>query len=120
MFCNHCKILGYTIQRCYKLHGYPQVHRLYRGKRVAASVIQDQESGCWLEDVHTTTPSETQPSVALSLPTLNTEQYQQLLQLRSKQSLDNNHPTYPATSVGTGFMAGKDSFCFATTFDSGN
>ena len=22
-FCSHCKILGHTVDRCYKLHGYP-------------------------------------------------------------------------------------------------
>lgn len=26
-FCDHCKISGHTVQRCYKLHGYPPGHK---------------------------------------------------------------------------------------------
>ena len=43
LFCDHCKITGHTAQKCYKLHGYPLGHRLYKGKRVAASVAQEQD-----------------------------------------------------------------------------
>lgn len=35
-FCDHCKIPGHSTQRCFKLHGYPPGHRLYKGRRVAA------------------------------------------------------------------------------------
>ena len=38
LLCDHCKLTGHTAKKCYKLHGYPPGHRLYRGKRVAASV----------------------------------------------------------------------------------
>jgi len=41
LFCDHCKMSGHTVQKCYKTHGYPPGHRLYRGKRVAASMTQD-------------------------------------------------------------------------------
>ena len=41
-FCDHCKIAGHTIQRCYKVHGYAPGHRLYKGKRMAAAVHNDQ------------------------------------------------------------------------------
>jgi len=36
IFCDHCKMTRNTIQRCYKIHGYPPGHKLYKGKRVAA------------------------------------------------------------------------------------
>jgi len=53
LFCDHCKIHSHTAQRCYKLHGYPPGHRLYRGKRmIAASVSQEQEGVFWLEDTN--------------------------------------------------------------------
>ena len=42
-FFYHCKILGHTVQGCYKLHGYPPGHKLYGGKRmIAASISQEQ------------------------------------------------------------------------------
>ena len=50
LFCDHCKLTGHTVQKCYKLHGYPPGHRLHKGKRMAASVTQDQEGVSWLEE----------------------------------------------------------------------
>jgi len=43
-YCDHCKISGHTIQKCYKLHGLPTGHRLHKGRRVATSVTQDQDN----------------------------------------------------------------------------
>ena len=48
--CDRCKMIGHTIQKCYKVHGYPPDHRLHKGKRVAASVTQDQDGASWIED----------------------------------------------------------------------
>lgn len=36
LFCDYCKMTGHTIQTCYKIHGYPPEHKLYKGRRVAA------------------------------------------------------------------------------------
>jgi len=36
---------GDTIQRCYKVYGYPPGNRLYRGKNLAAAVHNEQ-IGC--------------------------------------------------------------------------
>jgi len=113
LFCEHCKITGHTIQKCYKLHGYPPGHRLYRGKRVAASVTQEQDCVSWLEDTHCSTNNQ---APALALPTLNSEQYQQLMSLLSKQQSENNSSS---PSVGSGFLAGK-TFYFLTSFASGD
>ncbi|GAB4848580.1 hypothetical protein Ancab_040146 [Ancistrocladus abbreviatus] len=30
--CAHCKMTGHTMEKCYKLHGYPPGHKLYKGK----------------------------------------------------------------------------------------
>ena len=32
---------GYTIQKCYKLHGYPPGHKFYKGRKVAAVAQSD-------------------------------------------------------------------------------
>ncbi|CAO2822827.1 unnamed protein product [Amaranthus hypochondriacus] len=39
-FCDHCKIPGHTISRCYKIHGYPPPSK---AKRVAAVVNSDED-----------------------------------------------------------------------------
>ena len=116
LFCEHCKMTGHTIQRCYKIHSYPRGHRSYRGKKLAASVTQEQEGVSWLEDVHNSSSAQ---EPALSLPTLNSEQYQQLLSLLSKQQAEGNTPGTSRTSVGTGFMTGKH-FSFLISFSNGD
>ena len=42
-FCDHCKTPGHTVQRCYKLHGYPANFKTDRDKRVAANVHLDND-----------------------------------------------------------------------------
>ncbi|KAG6736915.1 hypothetical protein POTOM_060146 [Populus tomentosa] len=34
--CSHCNVSGHMVEKCYKLHGYPPSHKLYKG-RVASS-----------------------------------------------------------------------------------
>jgi len=109
-FCDHCKMSGHSIQKCYKIHGYPPGHKLYRGKKVTASVTQHQDGVSWLEEFPLDKQQQQQNVPAVALPTLNAEQYQQLLTLLSKQQEG------PVESFnGTGFMAGKP-FCFSTSF----
>jgi len=100
--------------RCYKIHGYPPSHRLYKGKRLAASVSQEQDSGSWLEDTHYAANNQ---DPVLSLPTLNSEQYQQLLTLLNKQHVEGVN--LGGTTDGAGFMVGKH-FSFLTSFANGD
>ena len=45
-FCDHCKIPGHSIQRCFKIHGHPPGHRLHnKGRKIAATVQADAEAG---------------------------------------------------------------------------
>ncbi|KNA10004.1 hypothetical protein SOVF_148360, partial [Spinacia oleracea] len=64
-FCNHCNMAGHSMERCWKLHGYPPGHR---GKRFAG-VMQGTE------DV----PSDE------SVTHISEEQYQQFLSLINEQ-----------------------------------
>ena len=73
---------------------------------MAASVTQDQDGASWMEDVS----SDKQSAPAVALPTLNVDQYQQLLSLLSKHQ-EGAHDFFN----GTGFMADKP-FCFLTSF----
>lgn len=49
LFCDHCKMNGHTVHKCYKLHGFPPGHKFYKGKKVAANVTQSQDNpdGVW-------------------------------------------------------------------------
>jgi len=107
-FCDHCKIAGHSVQRCYKLHGYPPGHRLYKGKKMAASVHNDQTSFTLPQDAIPTQQH------ALTLPSLTAEQYSQLLQLLSKHSSDMENTTGNG-DVAAGFLAGKR-YCMLASF----
>ncbi|XP_019261605.1 PREDICTED: uncharacterized protein LOC109239486 [Nicotiana attenuata] len=41
MFCKYCKKPGHLIDKCYKLHGFPQNFKFNKGKRVVATVSAD-------------------------------------------------------------------------------
>lgn len=45
LYCDHCKMTGHTVNKCYKLHGYPPGHRLYKGRKVAAIAQTDSTEG---------------------------------------------------------------------------
>ena len=41
---DHCHMTGHTIERCYKLHGYPSIHTKNNSHRKVVNVAQVQES----------------------------------------------------------------------------
>lgn len=56
LFCDYCKFPGHTVDKCFKIHGYPPNHpNKFNGKRVAA-VFQgyDEVQGSESEDVQIT------------------------------------------------------------------
>ncbi|XP_074328421.1 uncharacterized protein LOC141666331 [Apium graveolens] len=91
-FCDHCKMTGHTMQRCYKLHGYPPNGR--NDKRQAAVVqISDEEP-------HKDPPDNVSFTAA---------QYQQILKLIGKvKFLDDDSDGRKSAN-----MAGK--FCFVSS-----
>jgi len=80
---------------------------------MAASVTREQDGVSWLEDTQCKVGNQ---EPALALPTLNSEQYQQLMALLNKQQSENNSSS---SSIGTGFLAGKR-FCFLKSFANGD
>jgi hypothetical protein len=42
--CSHCCISGHTVEKCYKIHGFPPGYKFNRGKNAPSSV--NQVSGC--------------------------------------------------------------------------
>ena len=75
LFCDHYKVNGHTIQKCYKIHGYPPGHKYYRGKRVAAATQTD-----------TINYNPVQEDSSTTIPSLTPQQYDQLMQLLNKQN----------------------------------
>jgi hypothetical protein len=43
--CSHCGLTGHTVEKCYKLHGFPPGFKFTRGKPIQHSANQVQESG---------------------------------------------------------------------------
>ena len=69
-YCDHCKIPGHSIQRCFKVHGYPPGHKLYnKNKRMVAAVQADHTS------------SHIESALTALVPGLTAEQYTQLMAL---------------------------------------
>jgi len=83
--CDHRKRTGDTIDKCYKIHGYPNKP----GNRARGAHHQSQGRrayNTWIENESQDTPSATQTSM---LPGLNAEQSKQLFQFLSNMtSLD--------------------------------
>jgi hypothetical protein len=42
--CTHCGILGHTVEKCYKLHGYPPGYKFTKGRNASSSANQVSES----------------------------------------------------------------------------
>lgn len=85
-YCTHCKMSGHSIERCFKVHGYPPGYKLPKDKKVAAV-------SCGTAD------EDGSPPISLA-------QYNQLM------SLLNNQQTSSSSRDGTdhAMLAGK--FCF--------
>jgi len=101
--CTHCGLLGHTIERCYKLHGYPPGYKSNRDKKTgsSANVVCD--------------------SSIPSLP-ITSEQCQQLLALIKSKCPDDASGSGPVTAFDNQYhlfseMAGNShhSFCFQSS-----
>lgn len=53
IFYDHCKMSGYTRERCYKLHGYPPGHRGAQSNKRYANMVTSEEKS--IDDVVNTT-----------------------------------------------------------------
>ncbi|KAL5779742.1 hypothetical protein ACOSQ2_010479 [Xanthoceras sorbifolium] len=96
-YCTHCKFLGHTIDRCYKLHGYPPGYKLKSRDNSTAAVHQVSAS-----------EAKTDQSEAFGgfVQNLNSNQYQQLMSMFSKHLTssvkDSNDREASHTSYRTG------------------
>ncbi|XP_060961218.1 uncharacterized protein LOC133031696 isoform X1 [Cannabis sativa] len=96
-FCTHCNMHGHTIEKRYKIHGYPLGYNK-GGKSKDAAANQFQTS-----NETSLGPSESNTL----LPQLTPNQYQQLLNLLAAQTI-NLPTTNPSTSNGNSGNAHQD------------
>jgi len=74
-------MIGHTIQKCYKIHGYPPRHKFYRGRKVAA-VAQPSDVITGNIPSHNYEASNSHGNLAAATPTVQTftsDQCNQLL-----------------------------------------
>jgi len=111
-FCEHCKILGHTIQRCCKIHGYPPGYRLYKGRKMAATIHNNSAD---FNSAAEGASTELHRHTTSAIPGLSLEQYSQLLQLLNKHSSEIDSTNSSANIGATSFLAGT-SYCMTTLF----
>ena len=117
LFCDYCKLVGDTIQKCYKL---PPGHKFHKGRKVAA-VVQSHDIdslGCVSGHNYDTYTIQGNLAANPAFHSLTLEQYNQLLQLLSQQTSEHQLPRNDSTAAA-GFLAGKN-FCFLTTIGNNN
>ncbi|XP_074324171.1 uncharacterized protein LOC141661088 [Apium graveolens] len=84
-YCTHCQISGHSLERCFKVHGYPPGFK-FKEKKVAA-ISQNQ-----LSDSSSNTTD----------PVISREQYNQLIQLLNNHRVNSNNDT---VSTSHAFLA---------------
>lgn len=92
-FCTHCKIAGHTVDRCFKIHGYPPNFK-FKDRKVAATTYSGSDISDNKNDNKT---DSTNISVA---------QFQQLMSLLNKQS-NVSSDTQDQTHSSHALLAGK-------------
>ena len=107
LYCEHCKMKNHTIDRCWKLHGYPKDFK-NKGKRVAAAASLDDYS---LKETQT----EREPGVVHA--TFTEEQYSQLMQYLNNNQVANQPENSGSHSLGLAATSQhKGIFCLSANF----
>ncbi|GAB4854274.1 hypothetical protein Ancab_039721 [Ancistrocladus abbreviatus] len=91
LVCNYCKKSGHTIDRCYKLHGYPNSKGVKGKKPVAASVLTDPSG------IDSDSGEGTQTGSS-PIPGFSQEQCNQLLHLLSGMRTNGSSEIKPPVS----------------------
>ncbi|KAL5548252.1 hypothetical protein UlMin_003483 [Ulmus minor] len=105
-FCTHCNFHGHTIEKCYKIHGYPPS---FKPKQRDTPPYSNNHTA--INQVSTPLPSysaaenDQQGAVGNFVQNLNTNQYQQLMSMLSSHlvtSTTHDQRDAPAGSYPTG------------------
>ncbi|XP_009794129.2 uncharacterized protein LOC107821061 [Nicotiana tabacum] len=98
LFYKYCKKPGHVIEKCYKLHGFPQNFKFTRGKKFGTvAVVEGQPP-----DVSDHAPLHAEESL---IPGLTKEQYTQLMSLLQQSGL--NESSSQPVIMGSANFAGS-------------
>lgn len=109
-YCTHCKVHDHSIDRCFKIHGYPP--NFNKDKKIDAAAVTPHKS-----EEHSVTEDHSQDLVNISL-----HQYKQLMKILNKQNINETKPdgnVQGATGCSdhTALLSGKA--CLLSCFTSG-
>ena len=99
-FCTHCNFHGHTIEKCYKIHGYPPG---YKPRPKAQTMVPNQISANQVstQPIHDEKVQES-GNIGNFIQSLNTNKYKQLMTMLSSHSassiLASNSPDNPTIS----------------------
>ncbi|XP_074377264.1 uncharacterized protein LOC141718779 [Apium graveolens] len=79
-YCTHCKVPGHSIERCFKIHGYPSN---FRPKERVAAIVQGRSELHFTEEQKNEVPASHSGNISV-------EQYSQLMDLLNKQTVGEN------------------------------
>lgn len=96
-FCTNCKVSGHSIDRCFKIHGFPPGFKQNRYKKVAA-VSQSTSEGA-------VTDSADIINSNASVNSISVEQYNHLVELPNNQKIQSSNVN--AASESHAALAGK-------------
>lgn len=108
LFCDHCKRQGHTIDKCYKLHGYPNKQPPKpKGGRFASNVWADGEIQAEASKPAASIGSCNSSVQSIALPGLDSDQSKQLLQfLANLHASKQSHQESFSQGVSATHMAG--------------
>ncbi|XP_019238854.1 PREDICTED: uncharacterized protein LOC109218914 [Nicotiana attenuata] len=93
LFCKYCKKNGHVIEKCYKLHGFPQNFKFgNKNVRIAANVLSSADP-----------KSYGGPDTALSPNTITPEQYEQIMNILQNVQVDDPQNQNQSVSSATNF-----------------
>ena len=88
LFCEHCKRNGYTIEKCYKIHGFPNKSQA-RGRGGYNQSSNRRAYNTWTEHIALDGQTNQPESQSAGLPRLSPEQSKQLYQFLSNLTSSN-------------------------------
>ncbi|XP_019255136.1 PREDICTED: uncharacterized protein LOC109233725 [Nicotiana attenuata] len=104
MFCKYCKKSRHTVDKCYKLHGFPSDFKFTKNKRVAASVHVDSTPEI---------PPLSDPQQVVDAPHgFSKEQYAHILSLFQQAQLPSSAPTSSSSTAYANFAGLVNSIVF--------
>ena len=117
-FCEHCKKPGHTIEKCYKLHGYPskQPYKPKGGKHAHNAWNEEETQQDPTQPMVNSGSNKAPPTI---LPGLDAEQSKQLMQFLATLQINKQQTTPSASSSSQTFssahMAGVSPFQYVTS-----